>query len=350
MRVLITGDDGPPGPTSPYVLGLWSALVARGWDVAVVLPSAQKSWGGMHFQAHSPVGVWYYYPRLLDVDESLWNAGTGSWSPVRRPVDHAAGELGEWVLLDASPASCANAGVYNHATLLPPADGAAPAAFDLVVTGPNFGRNTGTSFALGSGTIGSALAASLTGTKAIALSFAHFQTLPVDPPHLRDAHHRLAPQPLDPADSTDSPQLPDHLPQMQHKVVQAAIDKSVEIVEHLYRNWEAGVRAYSVNVPIAWAVLDTKAIWTKMWVGQHARLYLDPAAGASPDVVHGAGFSDLPATSASTADPYQPSCAPVPARRLLFRPDMKGMLAPTDLEPGTDICSYFHRQGLGIYR
>jgi tubulin--tyrosine ligase len=43
---------------------------------------------------------------------------------------------------------------------------------DLVLSGPNFGRNTTAIFALSSGTIGGALEGAVCGKKAIALSYA----------------------------------------------------------------------------------------------------------------------------------------------------------------------------------
>jgi hypothetical protein len=56
-------DDGPPGPESPYIFGLYRHLTTAlgeqslsctrivsteyvGWDVKVVIPSSQKSWIG----------------------------------------------------------------------------------------------------------------------------------------------------------------------------------------------------------------------------------------------------------------------------------------------------------------
>lgn len=42
MRVLITGDDGPPSSVSPYVLGLYLELRKLGWEVCVVIPSSRE--------------------------------------------------------------------------------------------------------------------------------------------------------------------------------------------------------------------------------------------------------------------------------------------------------------------
>lgn len=98
MRVLLVNDDGPPATISPHVLGLWETLQSQlGWQVSVVLPSFQKSWGSMAFTISTPISVWYYYPIKGNHDGQM--EGTSeSWSSTRRPVaDH---EVGEWLLLD----------------------------------------------------------------------------------------------------------------------------------------------------------------------------------------------------------------------------------------------------------
>jgi tubulin--tyrosine ligase len=51
-----------------------------------------------------------------------------------------------------TPSTCANIGLHYIAGETP---------FDLVISGPNFGRNSSTVFTLGSGTIGGAMEAAL---------------------------------------------------------------------------------------------------------------------------------------------------------------------------------------------
>lgn len=101
-RILITNDDGPPAPQSPYVLGLYRALLAAGWrkdEVAVCLPSSQKSWSGMQFSIHAPVGVWWYYP-IEGNDNGTHQETQKSWSTESRRVETERGEIGEWVVVD----------------------------------------------------------------------------------------------------------------------------------------------------------------------------------------------------------------------------------------------------------
>jgi broad specificity polyphosphatase/5'/3'-nucleotidase SurE len=65
MKVLLTNDDGPPSPASPYIFRFYALLSSLGWDVKVVInlsgdrrfngsnsyqviiPSTQKSWIGL---------------------------------------------------------------------------------------------------------------------------------------------------------------------------------------------------------------------------------------------------------------------------------------------------------------
>jgi tubulin--tyrosine ligase len=98
MRVLLVNDDGPPSTISPHVLGLWETLQSElGWQVSVVLPSFQKSWGGMAMTISTPVSVWYYYPLRGNYDGKMPKTDS-SWSAARRPI--AEDEVGEWILLD----------------------------------------------------------------------------------------------------------------------------------------------------------------------------------------------------------------------------------------------------------
>lgn len=59
----------------------------------------------------------------------------------------------EWILLDATPASCANIGIHYLFPNKPPVD--------LVISGPNFGRNSTALYIMSSGTVGAAMEAAL---------------------------------------------------------------------------------------------------------------------------------------------------------------------------------------------
>ncbi|KAG8852049.1 hypothetical protein FRB96_008967 [Tulasnella sp. 330] len=174
-RVLLSNDDGPPSHESPYIFGLYMELTRKlGWDVKVVIPSSQKSWIGKAYQIKDTIKGAYYYPKGPN--------GNGCTSEVSRPLEED--EVGEWILLDGTPATCVNIAVHNMY----------PGEIDLVLSGPNFGRNTScerrrqvikssftelehlaAAFSLSSGTIGAALSGCLSGTRAIALSYGTFK-------------------------------------------------------------------------------------------------------------------------------------------------------------------------------
>ncbi|KAE9411130.1 sure-like protein [Gymnopus androsaceus JB14] len=168
--VLLTNDDGPPdSKESPYIFGLYKHLTERlGWTVKVVIPSSQRSWIGIRchappissladhdqerrYQIKEITKGHYFYPTNPN--------GQGEISPVSRPLKE--NEVAEWILLDATPATCANIAIHNiH-----------PNEIDLVVSGPNLGRNSSSAFALSSGTIGAAMSSSLSKVRSIALSY-----------------------------------------------------------------------------------------------------------------------------------------------------------------------------------
>lgn len=67
-------------------------------------------------------------------------------------------------LITLTIAACINIALHH---LFPPDH------FDLLLSGPNYGRNAGTASSLSSGTMGAALEGSILGLKSIALSFAY---------------------------------------------------------------------------------------------------------------------------------------------------------------------------------
>lgn len=131
-----------------------------------------------------------------------------------------SGDVEEWVLIDGTPASCVQIGLGHFFQDRGP--------IDLVVSGPNYGRNTTALFALSSGTLGGALEAAVCGRKAIALSFAFF-TRNHDP-----------------------------------VIIEGACRHSVRVIDALYNQWPSNGSAdlYSVNVPLVEGVEDHKTIWT----------------------------------------------------------------------------------------
>lgn len=158
-------------------------------------------------------------------------------------MNHSApdGAAQPWILVNSTPASCAQLGLsqyFFHDR----------GKIDLVVSGPNYGRNTTAVFALSSGTLGAALEASVCGYKAIALSFAFFE-------------RNTAPD-----------------------IVQEACKHSVKVCQHLRDRAEWGDgRLYSVNVPLKSGVSAARTLWTTMLQNEWRK---------------GACFTELPPSSA----------------------------------------------------
>ena len=123
----------------------------------------------------------------------------------------------EWTVVDGTPASCTQIGLYHLSLHRGPVD--------LVVSGPNWGRNITTLYNLASGTVGGALEAAQCGKKAIAISFASKDKEPTE-------------------------------------TIEAACRVSARLVSHLSKNWSSGVELYAVNVPMLPAVDTSKAEYT----------------------------------------------------------------------------------------
>ncbi|TGJ81758.1 hypothetical protein E0Z10_g7013 [Xylaria hypoxylon] len=143
MHILVTNDDGPPGPASPYVHSLVRALQKAGHTVSVCLPDTQRSWiGKAHMIGRTVKPVYYRPPLTYDTEDDVTPQGTTHRLPSR-----GRDAVEEWVLVDGRRR----------------------------LSGPNFGRNSTALFALSSGTLGAALEAAVCRQRAIALSYAHFK-------------------------------------------------------------------------------------------------------------------------------------------------------------------------------
>lgn len=225
MHILVVNDDGPPSPhSSPYVHSLVRELQAAGHVVSVCLPHTQRSWIGKAHMIGQTLKPTYYRPPQPDSSSAsaFLPAGLGT-----EDADHAAhgttharpsrdAGVEEWVLVDGTPASCVQIGLFHYFKERGP--------FDLVVSGPNYGRNTTAVFALSSGTMGGALEAAACRHKAIALSYAFF-TRNHDP-----------------------------------LIVAGASRHSVKVIEALVRQWpsDGSVDLYSVNVPLVEGVENAR--------------------------------------------------------------------------------------------
>lgn len=215
MHILVTNDDGPPSAqSSPYVRCLVKQLKEAGHEVSVCLPHTQRSWIGKAHMIGQTLRPRYYRPSEQIHGEEAAAQGTTHDRP------SPSGDVEEWVLVDGTPASCVQIGLHHFF------QGKGPV--DLVVSGPNYGRNTTAVFALSSGTLGGALEAAICKRRSVALSFAFF-TRNHDP-----------------------------------VIIEAACRHSVRVIEALYKQWPADGSAdlYSVNVPLVEGVEGHKTVWT----------------------------------------------------------------------------------------
>ncbi|KAL2130651.1 hypothetical protein VTI74DRAFT_6114 [Chaetomium olivicolor] len=246
MHILVVNDDGPPSPhSSPYVHSLVRELQAHGHIVSVCLPHTQRSWIGKAHMIGQTVKPLYYRPPppsapaaglSHDGDEHLvqkqngdGDGGTstkdGTAEPRHgtthpRPSTRPGTE--EWILVDGTPASCVQIGLYHFFRDRGPVD--------LVVSGPNYGRNTTAVFALSSGTLGGALEAAVCRHRAVALSYAFFTR-----------NHDTS-------------------------IIEKATRQSVRVIEALWKEWptDGSVDLYSVNVPLLEGLEEGKVLYTPM--------------------------------------------------------------------------------------
>jgi len=235
----------------------------------------------------------FYYPRDP--------AGRGETSDVSRPLKE--GEPGEWILLDATPATCTNIALYNIY----------PGEIDLVISGPNFGRNTSVVFSLSSGTIGAALSSAVAGTRSIALSYGTM----------------IHPTPTDWYD-------PAH-------------ELSIKIIQQLWENWgvdgvglrNGEVDLYNVNVPMVETLLRegaTEIMWTRIWKNSSNQLF--KPLSIEEKVQH----KVMGTTQNSGSNLHLPSPPPIDVNAkpgslsFYFSPMLQGILHPDmdTLPEGTD--------------
>ncbi|KAL4906108.1 hypothetical protein BDW74DRAFT_151291 [Aspergillus multicolor] len=212
MHILVANDDGPPSnQSSPYIHSFVHTLQSAGHTVSVVLPHQQRSWIGKAHLIGAGVKPTYFRPGTLHRDD-------GTTHEYPRGDNDPDGD--EWILIDSTPASCVQIGLYHYFQDRGPVD--------LVVSGPNYGRNTTTLFAMSSGTIGAAMEGAACGKRSIALSYA-FSSRNHDPIIIAEASRH-----------------------------------SVRVIEHLAKNWDEGVDLYSVNVPLEPGVGESKVMYTEM--------------------------------------------------------------------------------------
>lgn len=236
-------DDGPPSKRlSPYVRPLVNALQAAGHRVSVAVPAMSRSWIGKAHIIEAPIKASYVNPDTFRED--------GTWTD-----DDSASTDNDWVVVtNGTPASCTQLGLYNLFTDRGP--------IDLVISGPNHGRNASTIYNLSSGTVGGALEAVTCGKRGIALSFGSKEEQPPE-------------------------------------VIEAAARLSARLVNHLWNHWDEGVDLYNINVPMRADVENRPVLYTRALPNQWSKgsLYAEvPAPEKAPnEKVNGdTGSSSVP--------------------------------------------------------
>lgn len=148
------------------------------------------------------------------------------------------------MIRNGTPASCAQLGLYNLFSERAP--------IDLVISGPNHGRNASTIYNLSSGTVGGALEAVFCGKRGIAISF-----------------------------GSKDPQTDD--------VIAAAARLAVRVVRHLFENWDDRVELYNINVPMILDVEERPVIYTRTlpYYWNRGCLYAEEGTGKKANGVNG---------------------------------------------------------------
>lgn len=181
----------------------------------------------------------YFRPGALHQD------GTTHHLPRGSNGDNSEGD--EWILIDSTPASCVQLGLYHYFKERGP--------IDVVVSGPNYGRNTTALFALSSGTIGAAMEGACCDKRSIALSYAFNSKKP---------------------ESIHDP-----------NIIAETSAHSVKLIEYLCANWSDDVDLYSVNVPLEPGVSTNKILYTDMldnrWTGSCFQA-VEPESADDPDL------------------------------------------------------------------
>lgn len=207
MHILLTNDDGPlDDKACPYIKYLVDEITSTtDWDLSIVVPNQQRSWiGKAHFAGKTLTANYIYTKYSTEVEDESINKYTGPFN-VSQP-DLIKEGYQEWSLIDSTPAACADIGIHylnkGHAPI------------DLVISGPNFGKNSSNLYILSSGTVGAALESCTHGIKSIALSY-----------EFRSLIHNF-------------------------RNLKEAAKISVKLIEKLYKNWDEEVNLYSINIPL----------------------------------------------------------------------------------------------------
>eukprot|EP00744_Colponema_vietnamica_P003079 GILI01004761.1.p1 GENE.GILI01004761.1~~GILI01004761.1.p1 ORF type:complete len:294 (-),score=64.39 GILI01004761.1:327-1208(-) len=225
--VLLSNDDGPPGPEAPYLLPFIKCWQELNSQLFVCLPAENQSWVSKRMHRFGDISI-SRVPCCSYASSPCVSASSTSEpsSPivVCKCVSDASSpdqSCQSWTLVSSTPSTAVNIALSH---LCPEAD--------LVIVGPNYGRNTGRSCILSSGTVGGAMEAAICGKRGVALSFAFYQG------------HKMSPE-------------------EEAAAVRGACEKARAVILDLWANWEAGVEVYNVNVPLG-ASADTPVVRTSI--------------------------------------------------------------------------------------
>ncbi|KAG2224012.1 hypothetical protein INT45_009598 [Circinella minor] len=281
LKVLISNDDGPPSrEESPFILPFIEHLESLGWIVKVCLPSSQKSWISKSFMIKDHIDVTYYHRET-------------------RETSYHRRDPSDFVLLSGTPATCVNIAL-NYIFK--------DEEFDLVIGGPNFGRNTSTVYTLSSGTIGAALEAVVCKQKALALSFAIFS---------RD---------------------------FGRKEIEGSCEMAVDVIKQLHQvnQWpENGL--FNINIPLS---VEKRPVYLTQFHKMHYGRLFKPLDDKYKKTDSGKSASTIitnPTTTGTKEEESPEYAARKEAEgqesgRLVFHfaPDYKSIVFPTDAPEGTD--------------
>lgn len=291
----MVNDDGPPSRRlSPYIRPFVDTLCAAGHLVSVAVPGSSRSWiGKAHIIEASLTAT--YVPADAFRDDGSW---TSPCSSAQKDLALARNAPSWVVIQNGTPASCVQLGLYNLFPDRPPVD--------LVISGPNHGRNASTIYNLSSGTVGGALEAATCGKRGIAVSF-----------------------------GSKDPQTPE--------TITAASRLAVKVIEHLVLNWDPRVELYNMNVPMRPDIEDRPVRYTRALQNYWSRscLYAEKDTlvngACNGDVPHTNGISSETKGNGTKAMDGEPSSSQFKERHFKWSADLsdmkKGLLAA---EEGTD--------------
>ncbi|KKK15389.1 hypothetical protein ARAM_002465, partial [Aspergillus rambellii] len=239
----VVNDDGPPSRRlSPYIHPLVNALQDAGHLVSVAIPAASRSWIGKAHLIEASLKATYVPPAAFRND-GTWDETFESSSTSTTPDEESQRKSPDWVVIrNGTPASCVQLGLFNLFTDRDP--------IDLVISGPNHGRNASTIYNLSSGTVGGALEAATCGKRGIAVSFGSKDEQPMD-------------------------------------VICAAARLAVRIVHHLVENWDERVELYNLNIPMQLDVETRPVLYTRTlpYYWNKGCLYAEVSGDKAPPVL-----------------------------------------------------------------